>query len=90
MHFLIDKNDKIFTKPKHGNKLNHSLLLIQQKTIKLAILHQLLLILPMSPLIVDIVDRRSSCRYVCFIVVVVVVIVIVVVPIVIVGVLVAD
>lgn len=52
-------------------------------------MHQLLLVLPMPPLIVDVVNRRRSWRQVCFIVVVVVVVV-VVVPIVIVGVLVAD
>lgn len=50
-------------------------------------MHQLLLVLPMPPLVVDVVDRRRSWRQVCFVVVVVVV---VVVPIVIVGVLVAD
>lgn len=55
----------------------------------LAIVHQLLLVLPVPPLVVDVVDRRGSWRQVCLVVVVVVVVVVIVL-IVIVGVLVAD
>lgn len=51
-------------------------------------MHQLLLMLPVPPLVVDVVDRRRSWRQVCFVVVVVVVVVIVLILIV--GVLVAD
>lgn len=54
----------------------------------LAIVHQLLLVLPVPPLVVDVVDRRWSWRQVCLILVVVVVVVVVLI--VIVGVLVAD
>lgn len=51
-------------------------------------MHQLLLVLPVPPLVVDVVDRRWSWRQVCLVVVVVVVVVVVLI--VIVGVLVAD
>lgn len=52
-------------------------------------MHQLLLMLPVPPLVVDVVDWRRSWRQVCFVVVVVVVVVVIVL-ILIVGVLVAD